>query len=125
MPPGSSAVQAQLNSLGERMEKNFDEVKAMMNGFDARVREIEKGEAGCQALVSGRIDAAWKKLDEHTSSLKEIENIVSQQVLVVTQLIESQRQLKDIFKWVLGIVTAVIIVIFIGLATGQATVIFR
>jgi len=125
MPPGSSAVQSQLNSLGERMEKNFDEVKVMMNGFDSRVREIEKSEAGCRALISERIDAAWNKLDEHTTTLKEINEIVTKQVLLVTQLIESQRQLKDILKWVLSIITAVIVVIVIGLATGQATVIFR
>ena len=126
MTPGSTAaLQSQLNSLGERMEKNFDEVKAMMNGFDSRVREMEKGEAGCQTITSGRIDAAWKKLDEHTDSLKDIEKIVQAQLLIVSQLIESQKQIKDILKWVLGIVTAVIVVVVIGLATGQATVVFK
>jgi len=126
MTPGNTAtLQFELNSLGERMEKNFDEVKAMMNGFDSRVREIEKGEAGCQAIVTSRLDAAWKKLDEHTDSLKDIEKIVQDQLLIVSQLIESQKQIKDILKWVLGIVTAVIVVVVIGLATGQATVVFR
>jgi len=126
MPPDSTAaLQSQLNSLGERIEKNFDEVKAMMNGFDSRVREMEKGEAGCQAITSGRIDAAWKKLDEHTKTLEDIEKIVQDQLLIVSQLIESQKQIKDILKWALGIVTAVIVVVVIGLATGQATVVFK
>jgi hypothetical protein len=116
---------SQVNTLGERMDKSFDEVKGMMSAFDERVRAIEKGEAGCQAIVAGRLDAAWKKLDEHTSKLAEIEKIVSDQVLVVANLITSQKQLKEIMRWVLGIFTMILAAVLIALITGQAQVVFK
>lgn len=126
MPPTNwELVLIQIKTLGENVDKRIDEVKGMMSSFDERVRGIEKGEIGCQALVAGRLNAAEKKLDEHTSMLADLEKLVANQVLVVSQLIESQKGLNNILKWVLGIFTAVIIVIVIGLATGQAYVVFK
>jgi hypoxanthine-guanine phosphoribosyltransferase len=126
MPPNNWDIfQNQIRTLGESMAKNFDEVKGMLNAFDARVRSIETGEAGCQAIVASRLDAAWKKLDEHTSKLNDTEKIVNTQVLVVDKLIDSQKQLKEILRWILGVITTIFIAIFIALATGQAQVIFK
>jgi hypothetical protein len=124
-PTNWELVLIQIKTLGESMNKSFDEVKGAMFNFDERVRGIEKSEVGCQAVVSGRLDAAEKKLDEHTSMLADLEKLVANQVLLVSQLIESQKGLNNILKWILGIFTAVIVVIVIGLATGQAQVVFK
>jgi len=126
MPPSNwDLVLAQLKTLGDNTVKNFDEVKGMMSGFDNRLRGIEKGEAGCQAVVFGKLDSAWKKLDEHTSELNGLEKLIKDQAMVVQDLIASQKQLKVIMNWALGILTAVIIAVLIMFATGQATVVFK
>jgi hypothetical protein len=126
MPPTNwELILAQLKTLGENTNKNFEEVKGMMSSFDERVRGIEKGEAGCQAMVAGRLDAAEKKLNEHTSDLEKLEKLIADQVLLVTKLIESQKQLKVIMNWALGIGTTVLIAVLIMFATGQATVVFK
>src|SRR3989304_618818 len=123
MPPTNwELVLDQIKTLGESMTKGFDEVKGAMSKFDDRVRGIEKGEVGCQAVTFGRLGAAEKKLDEHTTDLKDLEELIRAQAMVVTDLIASQKQLKVIMNWVLGIVTAVIIALIIMFATGQATV---
>jgi hypothetical protein len=126
MPPTNlELVLAQIKTLGETTNKNFIEVKGMMSDFDERVRGIEKLEFVCQAATGGRLDAAEKKLSEHTSDLDKLEELIRSQALVVQDLITSQKQLKVIMNWALGIITAVIIAVLIMFATGQATVVFK
>ena len=126
MPPANwEIVLAQVKTQGESMNNSFDEVKGMMRAFDERMRDIETGEAGCQAFTTGRLDAAWKKLDEHSGDLKDLKTIVSDQVLLVADIIKYQKQIQKFMNWLLGILTTVMMAVLILFATGRAQVIFK
>jgi len=102
-----SALQAQINALGERMEKEFGDVKNMIRGFDERVRSLETREAGCQPILTERIDAAWRKIGEHDKVLEEVQR-------AVVELAHTNA----ILKWLLGVVTSVLAALLIATATG-------
>jgi chromosome segregation ATPase len=123
--PAAVAFQAQLDALGERMDRNFEEIKAMMRSFDERVRAVETREAGCQPVIQARIDAAWRKLDEHDTSLRVLEKQLSEQTKNLNGVIEQQRSLYAILRWGVGILTALLTVTLGMFITGQAAIIFK
>ncbi|MBI4928315.1 MAG: hypothetical protein HY835_11155 [Anaerolineae bacterium] len=90
------SLQAQIDSLGERMEKGFEEIKALLRGNEERLRSLETREASCQPLIQSRLDAAWRKIDEHE---KEIETL--------TEIAQSLRA-------TLRVVTGVLVVLGTG-----------
>ena len=124
-PNELDGFQQQLKSLGERMDKGFDEIKAMLRFFDERVRGVETREASCQPVVINRLDSVNDDLEEHALSIKELTNLANVQALAITKMIEAQKHLDRLLKWGLGIVTAVITVFVIALMTGQAEVLFK
>lgn len=40
-------------------------IKAMLQTIEERVRKLENNEAGMHPLMESRIDAAWRKLEDH------------------------------------------------------------
>ncbi len=103
--------QAQLDALGERMDKGFSEIKEMLKGFDERVRGLETREAGCQPILTSRIDAAWRKIDSHETELGRLTKVVD--------------KLETVAKWLLGIIAALISALLIAFFTGKIDIIFR
>lgn len=89
------ALQAQINSLSERMEKGFNKLEAIMTGVESRVRSVENKEAACSPIMTSRVDAAWREIDKHTGQLKALEDLLDK--LVATN---------NILKWLLGVITA-------------------
>lgn len=100
-------LQTQINSLGVRMEKGFDEIKAAINNFEKRVHSIELSEASCNPIVHSKIDAAWRKLEEHGVKLEKLETAV-----------ETMTHTNNILKWILGILTPVMVALVIKLVVG-------
>lgn len=105
-----SALQAQIDALGVRMDKNFDEIKVMMHDFGERVRSIETKEAGCAPLLNARLDAAWRTIDEHGKRIKDIEKLMP---------------ILNAVLWVGTFLGVSIIALIWSLITGQATVVFK
>ena len=77
-PPNASqtALQQQITALGDRMEQGFAKLETIMTGVEGRVRGLEQREAGCQPIISSRLDAAWKTIDEHTAEIKRLSDAI-------------------------------------------------
>ena len=117
MATSNSASQAQILALSERMDRNFGEVKAMLQGFDERLRSLENREAGCQPMVQSRIDAAWRKLDDHDTK-------ISAANTNHLHLMNQVKNLYSILNWILGILTLIIGAVAVALVTGRAVIQF-
>lgn len=94
---------AQITALGERMDQGFTRLEAVMTGVEGRVRGLEQREAGCQPIVSSRMDAAWKKIDEHTAELKDLHDAV-----------KALQHANRIITWIAGIAGSSLVLWFMS-----------
>jgi hypothetical protein len=141
-PMGADVLQTQIDGLAESMKGGFAEMKAMLTDLSERVRALENSEAGCRPMTTGRLEAAWRKIDElamvatanaaavsdlgHANrvlkaKVDEIELTVKGQAVLLTELVSTNRLL----KWIAGILTAVLIAVLLSLVTGQAAIVFH
>jgi predicted phage-related endonuclease len=101
-PNATSALQAQITALGERMEQGFTKLEQIMTGVEGRVRGLEQREAGCQPIVTARMDAAWKKIDEHEVDIKTLKETISE-----------LKHANRILTWIGGLLGSTLIIWFI------------
>lgn len=146
-------MQTQINTLGERIEKRFDAQEAHLSKIEERIRFLETKEAGCQPIITSRMDAAWRRLDGHEKEIAELTKLVNTQTNNITRMEDARKeldedikkrdedfktlvktvnkqsqtisQLNNVAKWLLGILTAVLIALLIGLATGQLQIVVK
>jgi hypothetical protein len=62
--------------------------------------------------MSSRLDAAWRKIDDQAVHLIELQRDLA-------QLTASVAVLQNILRWILGIITSLIVAVLIALATGH------
>jgi predicted RNase H-like nuclease (RuvC/YqgF family) len=110
--------QAQIDALGERMDKGFTELKDMLSRFDERLREQEKQTASCQPLMNSKLDAAWRRIDSHDAQLEKLQKALQ-------DMAKTAEFLETVARWLLGIITAVIIAIVIAFLTGKIDIVIR
>jgi hypothetical protein len=109
--------QLQLDGLGSRFDKGFDEIKLLMRSFDERIRAIELREAGCSPLLLKRIDAAEKEIVEHKKEISDLRALIQSQADTAETLSNAVKTISGWGKWVAGIATALItsgLLFFIG-----------
>ncbi|MBV5322605.1 MAG: hypothetical protein JZU60_02070 [Ilumatobacteraceae bacterium] len=99
----------------ERIELGFAKLDAAIKVLDDRQRAAENREAGNTPIMSSRLDAAWRKIDDHETSIRDLRQEVS-------KLMQSVIQLLSILRWMLGIFTSLIVAILIALATGHLSI---
>lgn len=99
----------------ERIELGFAKLEAAIKVLDDRQRAAENREAGNTPIMSSRLDAAWRKIDDHETSIRDLRQEVS-------KLMQSVIQLLSILRWMLGIFTSLIVAILIALATGHLSI---
>jgi hypothetical protein len=126
MTPGEiAALQVQINDLGDRMAKGFDEIKQMLRDFDIRTRAIEQLEAGCQPLISSRIDAVVVKMVDYETRLA----AKSQQINTLEKQVSKMAGMyRGLYRFSVAVGTALVISLggFIwALITHQAMVVFK
>ncbi|MEZ0396832.1 MAG: hypothetical protein ABWK53_10445 [Anaerolineales bacterium] len=68
---------AELNAHLEQVARDVTEIKQMLRAIEERVRALENHEAGAHPLMESRIDAAWRKLEEHDKRLDTLTQVVS------------------------------------------------
>lgn len=107
-------LQEQINSLGTRMEKGFDELKSIVSGFDKRVRDVELIQANSNPILTSRVDATWRKLDEHDGALKDLDKEIEDIKKTISELINTNR----ILKWILAVLTTLLTTYLITLLVG-------
>lgn len=74
------ALQRQITEFATRMEqvaRDVVEIKQLLRGIEERVRILENHEAGSRPLMESRIDAAWRKIEEHENRMKALEDMVA------------------------------------------------
>lgn len=122
MPPENTyALEAQIHSLEERTVAGFTEIKDMLRSYEERTRAIEKLEAGCQPIVTGRIDAVWRKVDEHETRLE----TKSQQINSLEKQVARLATMYTAFVFIGSTLGVSVIALIWAMITGQATVVFR
>lgn len=104
-------TQAQHEQLIAHIDSGFSEIKSMLGDYERRLREVETREAGCQPVLQGRLAAVEKKQTEHDETIKKL-------------VIVSDR-LENISKWLLGIFTALVVIIAGAYLTGGITIVFN
>jgi len=68
---------AELNARLEQVARDVSEIKQMLRAVEERVRALENHEAGAHPLMESRIDAAWRKLEEHDKRIDALTQVVS------------------------------------------------
>lgn len=109
--------QQQLDGLGARFDKGFDEIKNLMRSFDERIRSIELREAGCSPLLVARITAVEKQIATQNTEIDELRAMIQLQIGAADKISNAVKVISGWGKWAAGIATALIIsglVYFIG-----------
>jgi hypothetical protein len=96
----------------DRIELGFAKLEAAIKVLDDRQRAAENREAGSTPIMSSRLDAAWRKIDDQAVHLTELQRDLA-------QLTASVAALQNILRWMLGIITSLIVAVLIALATGH------
>lgn len=113
-PTRTSTLQNQINILTNRVEKGFSELKDMLQGFDTRVREMEKQEASCKPLLDNQISAAWRKIDEHSTEIKVLDLAVTELKLIIVELKRTQTML----SWLGGLLGSTVVIWIVSQILG-------
>ncbi len=111
----NTAIQAQIENIGIRFDKSFDELKMMLSGFDNRLRILEQGEAGRHPLLKASISTALKKLEEHDSNIKDAQKSADKALMVATRL-------EAVAQWLLGIISVVVAAVIVAIITGRVEI---
>ena len=62
------------NETYDMILQAISEVKAIVSGLDERVRQLERATVEQSVTAAQRLDAAFRKIDEHTGQLRELQN---------------------------------------------------
>lgn len=100
-------MKQQTKTLEETVTNGFAELKALLQGQEQRIRGIEQREAGCHPVLESRIDAAWRKLDQHEVDIKSI-----------TETLQTLRQTNRILSWIGGLAGGAVILWVLNAVLG-------
>ena len=97
------ALQAQIRSLEDRMEKGFTKLEGIMTGVESRVRTVENKEAACSPIMNSRVEAAWREINKQAVTLK----IHEEKFNSFEDTLDKLVQTNNILKWLLGVITTI------------------
>ncbi len=128
MPPASDERKANTETL-QMILAAVGEVKGLISGLDERVRQLERATIEQNANASNKIDALFRKLDEHATRLRELESEVECRVKERVKAIEEHdRRIQEvegvskIAKWLGAAVMALIIGLVWGIMTHTVSI---
>jgi len=117
----NESLKAQLQGLGAKIE----DVKTLLVCYEDRIRSLERAGDKTTPIIAKRIEDLESISKEHDIELNELKDMINIQAKTVDKLAESFDTMQKIWKWALGIFTAVVIAVIIMFITGQAQVIFK
>jgi len=120
-PDNTSVLQVQIDSLGERMQQGFDEIKDMLRSYEERTRAIEQREAGCQPIMHARLDAMQQYIIDHNTKF----TTKSQQINSLEKQVARLAGMYNFFVFIGSALGLSVIALIWALITGQAQVIFK
>jgi prophage DNA circulation protein len=103
---------AELTARLDQVAEDVTEIKQLVRGVEERVRTLEHTAAGAYPLMESSLDAAWRKLEEHSGRLDSLSQLVS-------RLDQSNR----LMAWLGGILGSTVLIwlvtqILVAVATG-------
>ena len=113
-PSNQSFLQAQINALGETVSQGFAKLESMLNNIEERVRAIETAEAGAHPLINSRLDAVWKKVDQHESDIKTLRNDTDKQLASIRDDMNTLKATNRILSWLGGLLGTSLIAWFLS-----------
>jgi predicted RNase H-like nuclease (RuvC/YqgF family) len=127
MPPGenrsisNSILQSEIKGLGNQIE----DVKKLLVNYEERTRCLERAGDSTRPVYEKRIELLEKIAEEHDEELKSLKELINTQAQSIGNLKHSVDTMQKVWKWGLGIFTAVTVAVIIMLVTGQAMVVFK
>ena len=103
-----SVTQTQLDGLGARFDKGFDEIKNLMRSFDERIRAIELREAACSPILTARITQAEKQIALQKIEIDELREMVQAQTLSAQKISNAVDAIGKWGKWAASIAGALL-----------------
>jgi hypothetical protein len=124
-PSQTAALQAQIDSLGDRMASGFDEIKSLLISIEERTRLLETSEAGYHPLANSRIDAVVLKIADHETRLATKSQQINTLEKQISKMVDMYKGISR-FCWAIGIAVILASGSFVwALITHQAMVVFK
>lgn len=113
----AGVTQLQLDGLGARFDKGFDEIKNLMRSFDERIRAIELREASCSPILVARISAAEQHIINQQAEIEELRKMIQVQSDAANKITNAIQTINEWGRWAAKVATALItsgLLFFIG-----------
>lgn len=117
----NESLKAQLQGVGAKIE----DVKTLLVCYEDRIRSLERAGDKTTPIIAKRIEDLERVSKEHDQELKDLTKLINVQAQSIQKLTDSFDDMQIIWKWALGVFTAVMITVIILFITGQAQVIFK
>ncbi len=108
-----------MNGLETTTREGFKRVEDLLQALDARLRAIETAAVTKIAVMETRLEAAWKKIDEHDTQLKSQAETQNKQKLVLEQL----NGLRNALIWIVSAIGILIIGLLWAVFTHQVEIV--
>lgn len=102
------------NYYFDRIETSLAEINKSIRSLDDRLRASEMREAAATPQMQIRIETLINKIDEHEAVIKTLQGDLN--VL---------KQMYNISRWIIGLVSGIIVALSAALATGKLAIIPR
>src|SRR4030042_1867139 len=98
-------LQSQIRGLGSQI----DSIKRLLEGNEDRIRCLERAGDKTTPLTEKRLEILEKLTESYAKALDQLKDIVIAQAQSIKDLTSGFETMQKIWKWALGIFTAVII----------------
>lgn len=95
----NSSLQKQISDFTAQLRQDFMEIKTTLASIEERVRKLENNEAGCHPLMESRLDAAWRKLDEH-----------DKRMLILSEAVSQLQHTNKLLTWIGGLLGSTVLI---------------
>lgn len=99
----NSGLQKQISDLSAQLRQDIGEIKMTLKSIEDRVRALETNEAGSHPLMESRIDAAWRKLDDHDKRMQ-----------VMSDSLQQLQHANKLMTWLGGLLGSAVLLWLIG-----------
>lgn len=99
-----------IDGLNGRVEARMDDITRRLDGLDARMVALERCQTRDGVEQSSRLDAAWRRIDEHSAALAASAEDRKHLGLRVSQVEDRLR----LVYWLMGLIGATTVVAIVG-----------
>lgn len=99
-----------LDQFLTRFEARMEEISSRLNQLDVRMQSLENCQTKGETLLSARLDAAWRKLDEHDRIAADS---VSDRKCLTAKVLELESRMKLVY-WLMGLIGGAVVLAIVG-----------